>query len=200
MKNIFSELPGMSETKWNVTNFHNEHKAAIRSALASGQDFTTGWYSCSKESRSACVTVVAGNAKCEVRAFMDEGDGLVDTAIWESQGKNDNAPSGDDAIQRLDPTLTDSNRQRVNQIIQRMCEVEGDSNEHYEEDECTPTWEHIVACLDRLENRCIEALDEDYQRVVDFAKNHLVGIIADVKENNLGVETDDEFPDGDYPD
>ena len=63
-----------------LDDWYEEKEAALRSALASGRDFTTGWYGSKHEIASACITRRGGEILCEASVSNDfdtSGSGAV---------------------------------------------------------------------------------------------------------------------------
>ena len=70
--------------KWGVSDFYEDKEAALLAALASGKDFTTGWYGVKKENESGCVTRVGRMITCEASVSNDldtEGKGEVEIHV-----------------------------------------------------------------------------------------------------------------------
>jgi hypothetical protein len=66
MKAIFENVGGLDAAKWGVSDFYEEHEKALRSALASGEDFTTEAYAVKKEIQTGEVSRVNGEICCRV--------------------------------------------------------------------------------------------------------------------------------------
>ena len=82
MKTI--ESPGYYASKWGLTDLYAEAEKLLREAIDSGEDFTTGWWTCKKECRSARYTRKNGKMTVEVCCDIDslnEGD-LVYDAVY----------------------------------------------------------------------------------------------------------------------
>ena len=67
---------GEYASKWGLTDFYPESEAKLKEALASGEDFTTGWFGCKKEIRYATYTRDAEVMTVKVSCVMDD--------LWES--------------------------------------------------------------------------------------------------------------------
>jgi len=67
---------GEYASKWGLTDFYPESEAKLKEALASGEDFTTGWFGCEKEIRYAEYTRDAEAMTVKVSCVMDD--------LWES--------------------------------------------------------------------------------------------------------------------
>ena len=76
---------GEYASKWGLTDFYEDSEQKLREALASGEDFDTGWFGCKKEIRYARICRENGAVTVEVSCHMDdlyESDDLICDALW----------------------------------------------------------------------------------------------------------------------
>lgn len=76
---------GEFASKWGLTDFYPESEAKLKEALASGEDFTTGWFGCKKEIRYATYTRENNTVYIAVACHMDDlydGDDLIYDALY----------------------------------------------------------------------------------------------------------------------
>lgn len=77
---------GEYASKWRLTDFYPGAEEKLRAALASGEDFDTGWFGCKKEIRYARYTLEAGKLTVQVSSHMDDlwdSNDLIYDALWE---------------------------------------------------------------------------------------------------------------------
>lgn len=79
------QLPAFASgdgAKWGISDFYEEKEAALRQALADGQDFTTGWYASKKEIASGCVARTGRVITCSASVSDDfDGEGTAHAAV-----------------------------------------------------------------------------------------------------------------------
>lgn len=76
---------GEYASKWGLTDFYEDSEQKLREALASGEDFDTGWFGCKKEIRYAKIERENGKVIVSVSCHMDdlyESDDLIYDALW----------------------------------------------------------------------------------------------------------------------
>lgn len=76
---------GIYAAKWSLTDFYEESKDKLISAIASGKPFETSW-GCSKEIRYAAILKRNTDCIITVDCHMDdlwESDDLIYDALWE---------------------------------------------------------------------------------------------------------------------
>ena len=94
--------------KWSLTDFYDDSEQKLRDALASGEDFDTGWFSCNKEPRSARYVRRNGWLSVEVSAAMSdlwEQDDLIYGALWSISRSEPELP--EDVISLIRDTAID---------------------------------------------------------------------------------------------
>lgn len=89
--------------RWSISDFSDEHKAALAAVLETGRPFDTGWYSVTKEIQAGRISRHTRNGPVliEVSAEMDERAALVDDALWQAAGKESGAGDGIEVLTRL---------------------------------------------------------------------------------------------------
>ena len=76
MKNTFEGFGGRDGSHCGLTDWYDEHEAALAKALAGKRDFDTGWYSSKKEIASARIVRCKGKVVVEVSVSDDfDSDG-----------------------------------------------------------------------------------------------------------------------------
>ncbi len=76
---------GEYSSRHGLTDLYPESEAKLREALVSGEDFTTGWTGCKKESRYVKYTREGDKITIALSAHMDalwEADDLIYDALW----------------------------------------------------------------------------------------------------------------------
>lgn len=68
---------GEYASKWGISDFYDEAEQSLRDALASGEDFDTGWFGCKKEINYAHIVREDGEITVCVSAHMDD--------LWDSE-------------------------------------------------------------------------------------------------------------------
>lgn len=109
---VFDDIGGSDAAKWGVTDFYDEHEAALKAVIATGQPFDTNWYSVKKECQTARISrsKLRGPITIEVSVSMDDGNDLLDTAFWKAAGGNEFSNSGWDALKKIGKSDRDINR------------------------------------------------------------------------------------------
>ena len=151
---------GMYASKWGLTDFYEESEQKLKDALASGEDFDTGWFGCKKEIRYARICRENGAVNIEVSCHMDdlyESDDLIYDALWEECGTEDELPE----------EIIDSIRDAA---------YDSDLNDESGVEETLPqdaSYEDICECLSRLENEAERENTEMYNILRDIVKAHV---------------------------
>ena len=90
---------GMYASHWGLTDFYKESEQKLKDALASDEDFDTGWWGCKKEIRYARIVREDGKITVEVSCHMDDlfdEDGgnpdLIYDALWEERHTEEELP------------------------------------------------------------------------------------------------------------
>lgn len=87
MKEIdIAENTGEYASKWGISDFYEEAEQSLRDALASGEDFDTGWFGCKKEINYGQIVREDGKITVSVCCHMDdlwESEDLIYDALWE---------------------------------------------------------------------------------------------------------------------
>ena len=163
-----AENTGMYASKWGVSDFYAEAEETLSKALASKEDFDTGWFGCKKEIHSARITRENGETKVQVECEMDdlweEGD-LIYDALWEVAQTEEQLP--DDVIDSIIDAACDEqlDDKTVTSIV-----LPAD----------TPFFK-IVATLDALEEEADTNNKAMYKRLCEIVKAHL----EYMKENGI---------------
>ena len=76
MKKLFQDS-ALNVAKWSLTDFYEDEEKELMEAIYSGEDFTTGWYSCSKEIRSGEITRMNDD---RMENFREEVNDMEDAA------------------------------------------------------------------------------------------------------------------------
>lgn len=160
MKELFKDT-GEYAAKWGLTDFYEAEEQELREAIESGEDFTTGWYSCKKEIRSGEITRVNGKILITVSAAMDDlydAEDLIYDALWEV------APNYED---ELPEEIVDSIRDAA---------IEERIDDHNEASDTIPgdsTYDEIVRAVSGLESEAEELNTRDYIKLKEIVKAHL---------------------------
>lgn len=161
MKKIdITEKTGWYASKWGVSDFYEEAEKALREALASGEDFDTGWFDCKKEINSGRIVREDGEITVSVTCSIDdlwESDDLIYDALWEVA-----------SIEQLLP------EEIIDSIRDAACDDGID--DHTTMDETLPgsaSYEDIVAVLGRLEGAAGDHNHEMYKELCEIVKAHL---------------------------
>lgn len=86
---------GYDAAHWGLTDLYEESKQKLKDALASGEDFDTGWWGCKKEIRYARICRENGKITVQVSCHMDdlwEEDSLIYDALWEERHTEEELP------------------------------------------------------------------------------------------------------------
>lgn len=153
---------GPYASHWSLTDFYPQSEAALKAALASGEDFTTGWFGCKKEIRYARIQRdSAMGDECgiivDVAACMDEliaCEDLIYDAYWEVTG--------------LEESLEDDIIQRIRDAA--LAEGVDDRDEETEYLPLSASYEDIIGAMARLESFAEMKNKEDYARLCDIVK------------------------------
>lgn len=153
---------GVYASHWDLIDFYPQSEAALKAALASGEDFTTGWFGCKKEIRYARIQRdSAMGDECgiivDVAACMDdfyEGDDLIYDAYWEVTGLEEELPE---------------------EVIQNIRDIAGECgvDDRAEETEYLPlsaSYEDIIGAMARLESVTEMKNKENYARLCEIVK------------------------------
>ena len=107
MKNI-DICCGEYASKYALTDWYEGSEEILREAMASGDDFDTGWFGCRKEIRYARIVRENGLYTVEVSSHCDDlwdGDDLIYDALWEVSKSEEELP--DDIIESIRDTAAD---------------------------------------------------------------------------------------------
>lgn len=163
MKKLFEDT-GCHAAKWDLTDFYEDEEKELMEAIYSGEDFTTGWYSCSKEIRSGEITRMNGKVFITVSAAMDDlyDDGeLIGDALYEL-GKDLDLP--DDFYNRVQDRALDCD---ISDHVEESDELPGDSS-----------YEDIMSAILLLEHEAETSLDCAFEKLCEIIKE----LIAEEKE------------------
>lgn len=124
---------------WSLTDLYDYSREKLQAALASGEDFDTGWWGCKKEIRYARICRDGGEIRILVSCHMDDlwdGDALIYDALWEECGAEEQLP--DELIDTV-----------------RSFAIDCGIDEQTELSEVLPTsagFDELVKVIDRLED------------------------------------------------
>lgn len=194
-KYAFEGIGGSYATHWGISDFSDRHEAAFRSALSSGEPFTTGEFGSKKEILWATVLFDGSAFYLEVRAKMDETRSLIDTAIWDALGKNNFAGSGWDAIEKKYGLSEDLIDKLFEKIESYSCDPfgenlaptnseEGNSSTSYGELPVGSTFEQICDKLDELASKSRKELKDQYESLVQYMKDGLDEYVQEVLDES----------------
>lgn len=176
MKHIdITEHTGYYASKWGISDFYEEVEADLREALASGEDFDTGWFGCKKEISYAQIIREEGEITISVTCGMDdlwEEEDLIYDALWE---------------------MTEIEKELPEEIIDSIREAACDEqiDDHTTLTETLPgsaSYEDVVALLDKLEGEASNSNHEMYKELCEIVKGH----VEYMKENGISFVGDEE--------
>ncbi len=171
---IFAGLRGLDRAHWSVTDFYDEARSKLLEALACGQPFDTGYYSCKKELHSARIMRVrpGGEVLVYVSASCDDPEDLAATAFWEAAGQQ--ASSGMDALMRRGLSEDEAEQQ-----IEALAEVCGPTEATEQATlrglprDPDRALARITRALDDLAKGLDQELEATYQDLVFYAARKL---------------------------
>lgn len=154
------DLDGMGyAAKYGVSDFNDYAELKLRAAIASGEDFDTGWFGARKEINYARIVRENGAYTITVSAHMDDlfdNPDLIYDALWEVASSEEELP--EDIIESI-----------IDEAID--CGIDDKS----ECDDTLPadaSFEDIAKCLDELESMAMSANHDMYKRLCDIVKEH----------------------------
>lgn len=154
------DLDGMGyAAKYGVSDFYDEPEQKLREAIASGEDFDTGWFGARKEINYARVHREHGELEVEVSAHMDDlfdGPDLIYDALWEVARSEAELP--EDIIDSIIDTAID-------------CEID-DKTECNVFLPANASYEDVCKALDECETSAMETNNEMYERLKEIVKEH----------------------------
>lgn len=152
---------GEYASKWGLTDFYDESAEKLKSALASGEDFNTGWFGCKKEINYAKYVKCGNYFEISVSAHIDdmyESDDLIYDALWEVAKSEE----------ELSEDIIDSIRD---------CAMWDGITDYTELSETIPvadaTFEKVVEITDRLESQAMEHNHEMFKQLCEIVKDHI---------------------------
>jgi len=177
MKNIDIEY-GMYASKWGLTDWYEESEKMLREAMASGEDFDTGWFGCRKEIRYARIVRENGEYTVEVSSHSDDlwdGDDLIYDALWEVAHVEEELP--DDIIDSIRDAALDDGID--------------DSETEQENLPGTATFEEISDVIGRLEVVTDARIHDGFRRLCDIVKDHVEFMKTPEYQNMKGEHNED---------
>lgn len=150
---------GMYASQWCLTDFYEKSEQKLRDAIASGEEFDTGWWGCKKEIRYARIMRDDEDVTVEVSCHMDDlydSEDLIYDALWDECRTEEELP--DDII----ASITDA-------------AIDDGLNDGAEMSDTLPrdaSFDDIVAKIDRLEEWCESKNTEMYNRLRAIVKAH----------------------------
>lgn len=151
---------GMYASKWGLTDFYEESEQKLKDALASGEEFDTGWFGCKKEIRYARIMRDDEDITVEVSCHMDdlyESDDLIYDALWEECHTEEELP--DDIIDSIRDAACDSNLNDESCVEETLPQ--------------DASYEDICECLSRLEDEAERENTEMYNILRAIVKAHV---------------------------
>lgn len=152
MKEIdIAENTGEYASKWGISDFYEEAEQSLRDALASGEDFDTGWFGCKKEINYAQIVREGGEITVYVSAHMDD--------LWDSEDliydtMKEEVELPEDVIDSIrDFAIDDGIDDNTELSMTLSAEV---------------SYEDIVDALDTLEKEAMEANHSMFLRLADI--------------------------------
>lgn len=149
---------GMYAAKYCLSDFYEESEKKLRDAIASSEDFDTGWWGCKKEINYARICRENGAVTVEVACHMDdlyESDDLIYDALWEECRSEEELP--DDILDSIRDAAIDSG-----------LNDESSAEDFLPQD---ATYEDICECLDRLEGEAEAENTEMYNMLRAIVKD-----------------------------
>ena len=147
-----------------LTDFYEESKQKLKEALASGEDFDTGWWGCKKEIRYARIRRESGKITVQVSCHMDdlwEEDALIYDALSEECNIEDELPD----------EIIDSIR---SEAIEVGIDSETETSETFPAcDDNDANFNTIMETIERLEAKCEAENDDMYKRLRDIVADHV---------------------------
>jgi hypothetical protein len=151
---------GMYASQWCLTDFYEKSEQKLREAIASGEEFDTGWWGCKKEIHYARIMRDDEDVTVEVSCHMDDlfdGNDLIYDALWEECGTEEELP--DDIIDSI-----------------RIDAIESGIEDESNESETLPrdaSFEDIVKCIDRLEDEAENTNTDMYKTLCNIVKGYV---------------------------
>ena len=151
---------GFYAAKWSLTDFYDESEQKLKDALASGEDFDTGWWGCSKEIRYARIVRDEDGITVEVSCHMDDlfdGNDLIYDALWEECHTEEELP--DEIIDSIrdaaiDEGIDDNTRMSAHLLYYA-------------------SFDQIKETIHRLENRAEIENEANYKRLRGIVADHV---------------------------
>lgn len=157
MKEIdIAEKTGFYASKWGISDFYEEAEQSLRDALASGEDFDTGWFGCKKEINYAQIIREGGNTTvsvcCHMDDLWDEEDLIYDTMKEE--------------VELPDSIINSIRDAAIDDGIDDNTELSMTLSEE-------ASFDDIVEALDTLEKEAMEANHSMFLRLTDIVEAHI---------------------------
>lgn len=159
MKNIDIEH-GAYASKWGLADWYEESEEILRGAMASGEDFDTGYFGCKKEIRYARIVRENGEYTITVSSHSDDlwdSDDLIYDALWVVSESEEELP--DDIIDSIRDAALD-------------CGID-DNVEDSESLPDTATFEEISELIGKLEDTTEAEVRDGFRRLCDIVKDHV---------------------------
>ena len=168
---IYLEWGDGDAAHYGPEDLYEDNLEELKVAIASGKPYETGWYSCKKEPVTAEITFDGEKVSIDVSLAMDDMFDLVDTAIWESDGKKEN--DGASVLERIFGADWEGVRERIFESIE-LSSVDI-HHENYEACSrvCANELEQIIFALNEADNEADLLLQRRYNHLVAFVKNHI---------------------------
>ena len=167
---------GEYSSKYGLTDLYPESETKLREALASGEDFTTGWTGCRKEIRFVKYTREEGSITIEVSAQMDDlwdSDDLIYDALWAACEVEEELP--DDVINSIREALGFEIDDHTDVTVVLPA---------------TATFEELMEATGRAENEAEQNNSNMFERLCEIVKASWL----QMKGSSLTQELDSEKP------
>lgn len=170
LKNIFEDS-GDYAAKWGISDFYDADGDLLEDTIKAGEPFAANW-GAKKEIVYASIVSDGETIAVEVTASIDEFEYLLDSAIWEAEGKKDDC--GSSTLSRLFGNESGKHYEQ----LQDACEFQ------YQESftaigNCKNDFETLTEVLDRLETEASDEAERCYQSIVESVKAYLEMVKAD---------------------
>ena len=170
---------GMYASKWGLTDFYEESEKKLKDALASGEEFDTGWFGCKKEINYARYLCEDGQFHIMVSAHMDE---LI---------ISDYCDLIDDA--RCDAGVDEEELCGAEIEDIAYTALESGIDDHTDLEETIPaegaTFERIVEITNRLEGEAMKNNDDMYAALTQMIKDYVAIRDSNIEQFEKGEQT-----------
>lgn len=164
LKNIFEDSDDYA-ARWGISDFYAADGDLLEDTIKAGKPFAANW-GAKKEIVYANIVSDGETIAVEVTTSIDEFEDLLDSAIWEAEGKKDNC--GSSTLSRL---FGVESWEHFDQL-RDACEFQ------YQESftaigNCKNDFETLTEVLDRLETEAGDEAERCYQSIIESVKAYL---------------------------